>query len=203
MKIFDIHIKFWILRGVILLCLNAFTQTISERNWIDSEVTFSDIKGNAINVTNSLPKGGGTYTDSSGNTYSYVIFWYKVTNESEVPLSLEIDFPAKPHAIFKTPNSHIQIVLPTEPMTSEKISMIDYGLLNLKDFLDSEFGEPRSIVKKINPKEDDYFYITVLIHEARGSARSSIILKEGELFYQLSIGKNSVIIPCGKIRFNN
>ncbi len=42
-------------------------------------------------------------------------------------------------------------------MTMDKIPQLDYGLTNLKSFLDSGFNKPSSLQKTINPKEDFMF----------------------------------------------
>ncbi len=188
---------------LISICLTAFGQTTTARNWIDTEVTYSDSIGNALSITNSLPKGGATYTDPARNTYSYVVFWYRVTNESEVPLELELKFPAKPFEIFPSDDSHIRIFSPPETMTSEKIALHDYGLSDLKGFLDAEFNEPSMLEKTINPKEEYFFYTSILIHQARGTARTSLVMKGQDLFYQIKIGSDSALIPCGWITFKN
>lgn len=188
---------------LIAISLNTLAQTTPKRNWIHTEATYYDVVGNALNVTNSLPKGGATYTDTAGNTYSYVVFWYRLTNASEVPLELMIKFPTEPFTIFPSPDSHIKIFLPKETMTSEKIEMFDYGLSNLKDLLDAEFSKPSMLEKTINPKEEYLFYISVLMYQAQGPARAALVMKGHDLTYQISMGQNSDLIPCGQLTFKN
>ncbi|MEZ4778569.1 MAG: hypothetical protein R2786_04230 [Flavobacteriaceae bacterium] len=183
------------------MCLTLVAQTSSSRNWVDSEIKYSVSQGNTIKVTNSLPRGGEVYTNSAGETYSYVIFWHKVSNEAETPIHLKLNFPPKSFTIFPSPDSHIRIYLPTEIMTSEKINLFNYGLLNLKDFLDSEFYEPSLMEKTINPKEEYFFYTSVLIYQQQGTARAGLIKEGNDLFYQLKIGENATLIPCGQIDF--
>jgi len=88
-------------------------------------------------------------------------------------------------------------------MSSEKIDQFDHGLSNLKGFLDAGFYEPSLLEKTINPKEEYLFYISVLIYQARGIARSALVMKGQDVFYQISIDQNSVSIPCGQITFKN
>lgn len=187
----------------ILIGLSALAQPNPERNWVYSEAAFADTDGNSLTVVNSLPKGGGTYTDTKGTRYSYVIFWYCITNESEVSLELDINFPAERHAIFPTSNSYIRLFLPPEAMTPEKIGMFDYGLSNLKSFLDTSFGESSRLVKTIPPKTASYFYISALIHQANGTARASFELEDDELSYHLKFDSNAVEIPCGQLIFKD
>lgn len=103
-------------------------------NWVNSKVKFTDAEGKVITVHNSLPKGGGGYTNTAGNNYSYIIFWTRIINESDSQAELAIKFPAKPLTIFPSPDSYLRIFLPTETMTLDKVQLGDYGLTNLKSF---------------------------------------------------------------------
>ena len=187
----------------ILSSLHLLAQNSTNRNWIHTEVEFVDSVGNKLIVTNSLPKGGGNYRDPTGNMYSYLIFWYRVTNNSEVPLELTLEFPAKPFEIFPSSDSHIRIFLPPENMSFEKIERHDYGVENLKGFLDAEFNKSSGLQRIIDPGEESLFYISILVHEAEGTARSSLVMKGEDLFYQISIDPDSDVIPCGQISFKD
>ena len=185
--------------------LAAVGQPSSTRNWIDTEVTWTDSAGNAIRITNSLPKGGGRYTGAPGKTYSYVIFWTRIINESTNPAEIAINLPPVEWPIFPSPESHIRVFLPTETMTIEKIPQFDYGLTNLTSLLDSGFNRPSTLQRTINPKEDFLFYTAVLFHEARGSARAAFELKGKELLFRISVAPdvNSAKIYCGRLVFRN
>jgi hypothetical protein len=124
-----------------------------------------------------------------------------VTNESATPLELNIHFPADSFAIFPSPNAWLKIVLPPDTMTMDKIPMLDYGINGWKSFLDTAFHKPTVLRRTINPKEECLFYIGMLFHEARGSARSALVLKEQEIIYNIRIGSEPASIPCGKIVF--
>jgi hypothetical protein len=154
-------------------------------------------------IHNSFPKGGGQYTDSTGKQYSYVIFWARVINESATPLELAINFPAAPFTIFPSPESHIRIFLPPDTMTLEKVPLGDYGLTSLQSFLDARFNKPSILQRTINPKDEHMFYIPVLIHQARGSARAALVLKDQDLFFKISIARDSALIPCGHLVYKN
>ena len=181
----------------------AIGQTSPTRNWVDSEVKYTDSAGKVVIVHSSLPKGGGGYTDSVGKKHSYVIFWTRVINESTTPLELAIKFPADSFAIFPSPNSYIKIFLPPGTMTLDKVPLADYGLTNLQFFLDAGYNKPSMLQRTINPKEEYLFYIAVLIYQARGTARAGLVLKEQDLFYRISIDAQSASIPCGQIVFKN
>lgn len=188
---------------LVFLSSNILAQNSLEQKWIHTETQYSDSNGNSFELINSLPKGGQTYTDSAGITYSYVIFWNRIINNAELPLEINLQFPAKKIEIFPSSDSYLRIFLPSEQMTSEKIAMFDYGLTSLKDFLDAEFYEQSFLEKTILPKEEYSFYISILIHHARGSARTALVMEDNNAFYQISIGSNSGLIPCGEIIFKN
>lgn len=188
---------------LLTICITALAQTSPTRKWVDTEVKYTDSVGKVILVDNSFPKGGGGYTDSAGKNYSYVIFWTRVINQSTTPLELVIKFPADPFAIFPSLDSHIRIFLPPDTMTLDKIPLGDYGLTNLKSFLDAGFKKPSMLQITLNPKEEYFFYIPVLIYQARGTARAALVLKGQDLFYRISIDPQSALIPCGRIVFRN
>lgn len=89
--------------------------------------------------------------------------------------------------------------MPLDTMTIEKESMFDYGVTNLKSSLDKNFFELSKWVKTIKPKEENLFYIAMLFYDARGNARTELVLKEQNLFYNIKVGSDQVIIPCGQI----
>ena len=84
-------------------------------------------------------------------------------------------------------------------MTPEKITLEDYGLTNLHSFLNAQFDKPSVLQRTIGPKEQCLFYVPVLIHQARGSARAALVVKDEDLFFKLSIGSDSALIPCGHL----
>ena len=204
LKYFDCCIMKPLVTFILLtICLTTVAQTTPERNWVDTEVKYTDAAGNVIMVQNSLPKGGGGYIDVAGKKYSYVILWTRIVNESATPLKFMMKFPADTFAIFPSPDSYIRLFLPPDIMAPDKIQLVDYGLTNLKPFLDAEFNRPSLQRKILKPNEEYYFYIPILLHQARGTARTALVLKEHDLFYKVNIGEHSTLIPCGRIYFEN
>ena len=86
-------------------------------------------------------------------------------------------------------------------MSLEKVPLEDYGLTNLRSFLGAGFNKPIMLQRTTNPKEESFFYIPVLIHQARGTARAALVLKSQELFFRISIVPDSALIPCGHLGF--
>ncbi|MCM4152911.1 hypothetical protein DHD05_15065 [Arenibacter sp. N53] len=181
---------------------------LSKYIYTDTVYTFSTGKG--ITIQNSYPKGGmiepdGTqYIDSSEKRYGFVVFWTRIINETTTPLELNINFPADTFAIFTPPGSYLKLFLPTDTLTYDKLSSFNYGLTGLKSYLDANFNKATMLQKTINPNEEHIFYIAALSHNAGGTARAALILKEQDLYYKFSIAPNdSGTIPCGKIVFKN
>jgi hypothetical protein len=171
------------------------------RNWVDSEVKLMDSKGNTAMVTNSLPKGGGVVYQN-GKKYGYVVFWTRMSNQSATPIELKLKFPDV--TFFKPPESYVKIVLPKESMNIEKEKLFDYGLTNLQSLINDESNQLSILKKKIGPKEDYFFYVTVFIHiDGNGSARAKFELNDKELFYKISMGSDTTLIPCGSLEFKN
>ena len=177
------------------------TSPTNKDTYVYTESKYPDSAGKGVVIQNSFPKGGGGYTYFTGKSYSYVIFWTRVTNETAAPLELTIHFPVDSFAIFPSPDSYLRIFLPTETMTNDKESLGDYGLTSLKSFLDTGFYLPPMFHRTINPKEECLFYIAMLFFQARGTARTELVLKEQDLFYRISVGSQHALIPCGQMVF--
>jgi len=186
---------------LLLAYLNAASQVGPTRNWIDSEVKFTDSKGNLVKFIHSLPRGGGLVF-LKGKKYGYVVFWTHVINQSATPIELQVKLPEVTY--FKSPDSYIHIVLPRETMNQEKVQLFDYGLTNLQSLVNDEIHPISFLKKKINPQEDYYFYQAVLIHiNVSGSARAKFEVKDKNLFYKISRGSDTTLIPCGSLTFKN
>jgi hypothetical protein len=193
--------KLFISVFLLFVYLNAKGQVGPPRNWVDSEVKHTDSNGNSVMMTNSLPKGGGVVYQNE-KKYGYVVFWTRMSNQSATPIELKVKFPEV--TFFKSPDSYIKIVLPKESMNIEKEQLFDYGLTNLQSILNDESNQLVILQKKIGPKEDYLFYVTVFIHiEGSGSARAKFELNDKELFYKISMGSDTTLIPSGSLDFKN
>jgi hypothetical protein len=193
--------KLFISVFLLFVYLNANGQVGPLRNWVDSEVKHTDSKGNSVMMTNSLPKGGGVVYQN-GKKYSYVVFWTRMSNQSATPIELKVKFPEV--TFFKSSDSYIKIILPKETMKIEKEQLFDYGLTNFQSLLNDESNQLGILQKKIGPKEDYLFYVTVFIHiEGGGSARAKFELNDKELLYKISMGSDTTLIPCGSLEFKN
>ena len=186
---------------VLFLYVNSYGQSESTRNWVDSELKHTDANGNSVKFINSFPRGGGVVY-KNGVKYSYVVFWTRMFNQSTTPFEIKINFPEVIN--FNSPDFYIQIVLPKEIMSMDKVQSFDYGLTNLQSLINDESKQLSFTHKKMNPNEDYIFYTAVFIHGERwGPARANFELKNHELFYKISMGSDTTIIPCGSLHFKN
>jgi hypothetical protein len=191
---------------LLTICLNATGQTSPTKKaltfypgtYLDSESRYTDSTGVVAIIQNSLPKGGGRYTDSIGKDFAYVVFWTRVINETAVPLDLTVNFPADSFAISSLSGSYLKVFLPSDTMTLDKVQLYDYGLTGLESFLDANFNKPTMLQRTINSKEEWIFYIGILIHQASGTIRTELVAKERSLFYRINL-LESTLIPCGQI----
>ena len=157
---------------LLFVYLNSYGQSESIRNWVDSELKLTDAKGNLVKFINCLPRGGGVVY-KNGKKYSYVVFWTRVYNQSATLLELKVKFPEV--TFFKSPDSYIQIVLPKETMSMDKVQLFDYGLTNLQSLLNDESKQLSVLQKKIKPNEDYIFlYFSFHSHRRVGSCQSQI-----------------------------
>jgi hypothetical protein len=164
--------------------------------WIHTEVKYSDSTGKGIIIQNSLPRGD-RYIDPAGKTSAYGIFWTRVINETTTPLELTINFPADSFAIPTLPGSYLKLFLPPDTMTLDKESLYNFGITDLKSFLDTGLNKPAMLRRTINPKEGCIFYIGAL---PGAGCRAALVLKDQGLFYRINIIPD-LLIPCGQIVF--
>ncbi|MBC8151752.1 MAG: hypothetical protein H7Z72_02470 [Bacteroidetes bacterium] len=166
--------------------------------------------GKDVIIQNSYPKGGvaingnGGYTDFTGKTHGFGIFWTRVINETATPIELNINFPADSFPVSPSPDSYVKLFLPPDTMTLDKQSLYNYGykITDLRSFLDTSFNKPTMFRRTVNPKEESLFYIVLLMKVPdNGPVRTELISKDKNLFYKISILPHfdSVLIPCGHI----
>lgn len=172
------------------------TLTFYPGTYIDTEFEYADSIGIDVIIQNSLRKGG-KYTDPTGKDFGFVIYWYRVINETATPLELTINFPADSFAMLPSPDSYLKVFLPLDTMTLGKETLYAYGATGLKSFLDTGLNKPTMLQRIINPKEACLFYIGALYYQASAPARAELVLKEQDLFYRIG----GIEIPCGQIVF--
>jgi hypothetical protein len=194
-----------LLPAFLLLTLTgaALGQAPAVRNWVDTEVTYPTAGGKGITIQSSLPKGGGILLGPAGKTYSKVIFWFRLVNQSGKPAIVTLNFPAEPLNFFPSPESHTRVMLHPDTMSVEKIQLFDYGLTDLQSFVTANFDKPARLTKTVPADEDFYFYVPIIFYQARGTTRVALVLKDQEFFLRINVHPdvNSAMIPCGKLQF--
>jgi hypothetical protein len=172
---------------------------------------YVDSMGKRLIIQNSFPRGI-KYTDPNGKEYSKLLFWTRITNETENPLELKIDFPEDSYEVPSLPGRYFKILLPSDTMTLDKEPLPDYGMTNLKSFLDNNIHKPSSLKRTINPKESSGFYVVILFDiEVPGPTRTGLVIKGQNLFYKITryTDKQGVSlvdekeINCGSINLKN
>jgi hypothetical protein len=169
--------------------------------------------GKRLIIQNSLSRGI-KYTDPNGKKENKVLFWTRITNETENPLELNIDFPVE-YEVPSLPGRYFKILLPSDTMTLDKEPLPDYGITDLKSFLDNSIHKSSSLKRTINPKESGGFYVAILFDTGVvGPFRTGLSIKGQNLFYNVTryAGKRGVSlvelvdekeINCGSINLKN
>lgn len=169
---------------------------------------YADSMGKHLIIQNSFPKGDG-YTDPNGKEYFKVIFWTRVTNETDNPLEVKIDFPVDSYKFQSLPGKYFKILIPSDTMTIGKESLYDYGMTGLKSFLDNSIHKPSSLKRTINPNESSGFFVVILVDKGVGGPfRTGLSMKGQNLFYEVSryAGKQLIDdkeINCGSINLKD
>ncbi|MBC8769594.1 hypothetical protein H4O18_16470 [Arenibacter sp. BSSL-BM3] len=175
------------------------------QKYIYTDTTYTLANGKRITILNSFPKGGmikpGTqYSDSTGKLYGFACFWTRIINETDIPVELNINVPTNSFRIFNPPDSFLKLFLHKEKFSLDKLSKFNYGLTEIKPFLDENFDNAGILQKTINPYEEHTFYMMALSYQAAGTPRAGLFLKEHDLYYEMSVAPHgSGIVPVGKI----
>ena len=177
--------------------------------YIHTDTTYAFSYGNGITIQNSLPKGGniepGTpYIDSTGKIYFFAAFCTRIINGTNNALELTVNFPGESFPLSSSSDAYLKLLIPTDTMTVDKLSLYSYGLTGMKSFVDINFNQTTRLQKTIKPNEEHFFYIVTISYQAGGPARSAVIMKDKDLFYSITMGPYDPLeIPCGKIAFKN
>ena len=173
-----------------------FYELDEQENWQE----MNSLHEGGLIIENSFPKGNW-YVDPSGETFTYVVFWTRVINETDRPFELAIDFPTESFRLLPSPESYLKVFLPAGEMTPDKEPFQDYGLTNLTTTFDLGISLPSRLRKTIQPNEEYMFNVAALAYQGKGTARTGLILKKEGLFYKLSFLPfvDSYLLPCGQI----
>lgn len=169
--------------------------TISENKYIDTKYVYADSDGKQIIIENSLPKGGLKYAAPNGEEYVYAIFWTRITNETDNPFELTMDFPENSYELPSSPGRFFKLFIPSDTMKLDKEPLFNYGL-DLENYLGDNFHMQAELKRSINPKSSSGFYIITLFNKwVNGTVRTGLSIKEQNIFYRI----NDRAIHCGSI----
>ena len=186
------------------------TSPRSNDPFIHTEYEYTDSTGKRLIIQNSFSRGI-KYTDPTGKKENKVLFWTRITNETENPLELNIDFPVE-YEVPSLPGRYFKILLPSDTMTLDRAPLPDYGITDLKSFLDNSIHKPSSLKRTINPKESGGFYVAILFDKGVvGPFRTGLSIKGQNLFYRVTRYDNTPAhspvdekeINCGTINLKN
>lgn len=184
-------------------------KSVHYNKFIYSQYEYADAMGKRVIIQNSLSRGI-KYTDPTGKKENKVLFWTRITNETENPLELNIGFPVE-YEVPSLPGRYFKILLPSDTMTLDKEPLPDYGITDLKSFLDNNILKPSSLKRTINRKESGGFYVAILYDSGVvGPFRTGLSIKGQNLFYKVTRidGKQGVLVDeneinCGSINLKN
>ncbi len=174
---------------------------------------YADSMGKRLIIENSFPRGV-KYTDPNGKEYSKIMFWTRIINETEKALELKIDLPVQSYEVPTLTGKYFKILIPSDTMTLDKEPLQDYGIKDLKSFLDNSIHKASYLKRTINPNESSGFYVVILFDNGvSGPTRTGLSIKGQNLFYKVTRydgkqgGSLALIdekeINCGSINLKN
>ena len=136
-------------------------------------------------IENSLPRGGLNFTDKYEKDYVYFIFWSKITNETDSPFEFKLEFSKDEYELSSSSDNYFRIVIPTEEMEIDRVSLFDYGLTNLKSTLDNKLENSNSLKTTINSNDTNTFYVVILFKKSVDCiVRTGLSLKDNKIYYK-------------------
>ncbi len=162
---------------------------------VDTKFVYVDDNGQNLIIENSYPRGGLKYTDPMGKEYVYAVFWTQITNETDNPFELTMEFPENFYDLPSSPSRFFKLFIPSDTMTPEKEPLFNYGL-DLEKLLDNNLQKKDALKRTIDPKSFSGFYVVTLFNRGvDGTLRAGLSINEGNLFYRI----NEKEIHCGRI----
>lgn len=167
--------------------------------------------GKRVIIQNSFPRGE-QYFDAQGNQYAKTIFWTRITNQTDSPLHITLNFSgdtyAFPNYVRSSQLAQHHIMIPPDTLMPGDERSGNYGFRDAESFLAERMHKPSSLKRTINPNQSTGFYVVRLLlvtpevvpPRVKGGpklyTRAGFTLKGQNLFYMFN-GKE---IPCGTIK---
>lgn len=158
------------------------------------------LESEKLEIINSYPKGVIDYIDFRGNTFSYVVFWSLLSNQTDKAIHINIAFPRDSLVLNSSPKTFIKLYIPKEFPAPEKLSEFNYGLRNIRTDLDKHLGQPSTLKEIIYPNQSRMFYVVALFDKRiDGVVRSGLYLEDLNLLYHI----NGLDFNAGSIELEN
>lgn len=162
----------------------------------DTKWVYEDAEGRELSIENSLPRGGLSYTAPNGQEFVYAVFWNRISNETDSPYEIELDFHEKKYELVSSPGRFFTIHMPPDTMTAQGEHEFNYGL-DIEPYLDAHRQDPAGLRKTIRAGDTTGFYIVLLFNTwVDGPLRTGLRIVGQDIFYSV----HDMDILCGKIR---
>jgi hypothetical protein len=169
--------------------------THSKEQYRDTRDVYIDSAGRQLIIENSLPKGGFKLTAPDGKKYIYTVFWTRITNKTDEPLELAMEFSEDFYSLPTDAGKSFKFIIPGDSMVYYKEPLFNYGL-DPEIYVNTDFFEPASLNRIISPQKFRSFYMVTLFNKGvEGPLRTGLVISGKNLFYRV----NGIEIPAGKI----
>jgi len=187
--------KIFLASIIVLLTYSlAYSQSI-EIDW------YSQYQYDGLVIQNSYPKGGPYEGPTEEHySYSYLVFYTRVYNETDKPIELALNFTGDAFPIPNSPDTYVKLLLPQEAMSLDKHRLFSYGMAQLESL-----NGPTNLKRIIEVGDDTLFYVVALFYQTkpdiweqyRGENRAELLLEDNQLYYNLLPQVDK--IKCGSI----
>lgn len=165
----------------------------NEKN-VDTKFVYIDTNGQELIIENSYPRGGLKYTDPLGEDYVYAVFWTRISNETNNPFQLKMEFSENSYELLSSPDRIFKLFIPSDTVTVEKEQLFNYGL-DLERYLDENFRKQVNLERTISPNSTSGFYVVTLFNQGvNGTLRTGLKINGAKLSYEV----NDKTIDCGE-----
>lgn len=170
-----------------------------------SKQSYSKIASNAfhgVTIVNGGPRGSG-YTDSEGKNFHFRIFRAHVINDTTVPAELTVNFPGDSVALLPDSGNYLRIFLFPDTMTPDSaMAEYNFGVNGIDHFLKTSLNKPSTFTTTLQPKDECFLYIGVLINTngVAGLARGKLTFRGQKINISLPIDWDTIVLPADSIK---
>ena len=179
--------------------------------WTYSTHRYALDSGDSLLIQNSLPRGDRYlrpgpepgFPEEETIQYGAGIYWSRLKNESGKKIQLDLHYPADSFAISTVPIGYLFGLILPDTMDLRAVQDYNYGMDDLKAYLDSTLHKPTSKHLTLQPWEERTLLTSLVMRVPGGGVvRTEMLLQGGDLFYRVNIGENDpLLIPCGRVHY--